>query len=79
MTMITATSATATVGRRFHVVGMTCSHCERAIETEVGSLDGVCNVTADAASGTAIVESTHVLDVAAVAGAVSDAGYELAR
>lgn len=31
----------ATVGRRFNVVGMTCSHCEHAIETEVGAIAGV--------------------------------------
>ena len=76
---LTSTTETATVGRRFHVVGMTCSHCERAIETEVGAIAGVCTVTADAASGTVTVESTHVLDVDDVAAAVDEAGYELAR
>ena len=79
MTLITATNELATVGRRFHVAGMTCSHCEHAIETEIGAIAGVCSVTADAASGTVIVESTHVLDVADVAAAVDEAGYELAR
>ena len=38
---------------------MTCSHCEHAIETEVGAIAGVCKVTADAASGTVTVESTR--------------------
>lgn len=75
----TAIHETATVGRRFHVVGMTCSHCEHAIETEVAALAGVCTVTADAATGTVIVESSHVLEVADVAAAVDEAGYELAR
>jgi copper chaperone CopZ len=79
MTMITPTNESATVGRRFQVVGMTCSHCEHAIETEVSTIAGVCKVTADAASGTVIVESTQVLDVDAVADAVDEAGYELAR
>ena len=78
MTM-TFTTEIATVGRRFEVVGMTCSHCEHAIETEVGAIPGVCMVTADAASGTVTVESTQVLEVAAVAAAVDEAGYELAR
>ncbi len=78
MTMTTTTEPAA-VGRRFNVVGMTCSHCEHAIETEIGNLPGVCVVTADAAAGTVIVESTHELDVAAVAAAVDEAGYELAR
>jgi copper chaperone CopZ len=78
-TTTTATTETATVGRRFDVVGMTCSHCERAIEAEVAAIDGVCSVTADAASGTVLIESSKVLDVAAVAAAVDEAGYELVR
>ena len=78
MTM-TFTTEIATVGRRFDVVGMTCSHCEHAIETEVGAIPGVCMVTADAASGTVTVERTQVLEVADVAAAVDEAGYELAR
>lgn len=76
------TAEIATVGRRFHVTGMTCSHCEHAIQTEVGALPGVCRVVADAAAGTVIVESTRELDlaeVAEVAEAVAEAGYELAR
>lgn len=74
----TATLQIATVGRRFNVVGMTCSHCEHAIESEVGAIAGVCTVTADASSGTVTVESTYVLEIADVAAAVDDAGYELA-
>lgn len=69
----------ATVGRRFNVVGMTCSHCEHAIETEVGAIPGVSVVTADAASGTVTVESTQVLEIADVAAAIDEAGYELVR
>jgi copper chaperone CopZ len=67
------------VGRRFHVTGMTCSHCEHAIETEIAGLPGVCAVTADATAGTVTVESTQELDVADVAAAVDEAGYELSR
>jgi copper chaperone CopZ len=70
---------TATVGRRFHVVGMSCSHCEHAIETEVAAIDGVCAVTADATAGTVTIESTVELSVDDVAAAVDEAGYELAR
>jgi copper chaperone CopZ len=77
--MSITTNEIATVGRRFHVTGMTCSHCERAIETEIAALPGVCAVKADAAAGTVIVESAHELDVADVAAAVDEAGYELAR
>ena len=77
--MSITTNEIATVGRRFHVTGMTCSHCEHAIEAEIAALPGVCAVSADAAAGTVIVESTHELDVADVAAAVDEAGYELAR
>jgi len=77
--MSITTNEIATVGRRFHVTGMTCSHCEHAIETEIASLPGVCAVNADAAAGTVIVESTHELDVDDVAASVDEAGYELAR
>ena len=77
--MRTTTTETPTVGHRFHVTGMTCSHCEHAIETEVGALRGVCRVVADAATGTVTVESTQELDVADVAAAVHEAGYELVR
>jgi copper chaperone len=77
--MSLTTNEIATVGRRFHVTGMTCSHCEHAIRTEVGALPGVCSVVADAATGNVFVESTHELDVDQVAAAVDEAGYELAR
>ena len=76
-TTIPATETT-TVGCHFDVLGMTCSHCERAVEAEVSAIPGVCSVTADAASGTVFIESTQILDVAAVAAAVDEAGYELA-
>ena len=69
----------ATVGCRFDVVGMTCSHCEHAIAHEIGAIPGVTQVIASAAAGTVIVESTCEVDVTAVAAAVDEAGYELAR
>jgi copper chaperone len=58
---------------------MTCSHCEHAIATEISNLPGVTRVVPDAAAGTVIVESTCELDVADIAAAVDEAGYELAR
>jgi copper chaperone CopZ len=79
MTATQDTTTAATVGRRFDVTGMTCSHCERAVAGEISAIAGVTRVVAHAASGTVIVESTTELDVAAVAAAVDDAGYELVR
>jgi copper chaperone CopZ len=43
----TATNDIAKVGLRSRVAGMTCSRCERAIETELVAVAGVCTVTAD--------------------------------
>lgn len=62
----------------YSVVGMTCDHCVRSVQTEVASLDGVTGVDVDLATGQVTVESTVPLDDAAVAAAVDDAGYEVA-
>jgi copper chaperone CopZ len=74
------TTVDPTVVRRlFAVVGMTCSHCEHAITTEILRLPGVTAAVADAEAGTVTVECSRDLDVVQVAAAVDDAGYELAR
>jgi copper chaperone CopZ len=72
------TTAPATVCRKFDIVGMTCSHCERAVTAELAELPGVTTVTVDAAAGTAVVESVEPLCTDDVAVAVAEAGYELA-
>jgi len=74
-----AAKTPAVVCQRFAVIGMTCSHCEHAIATEVGRLAGVTAAFADAAAGTVTIEASRELDVVQVAAAVDDAGYELAR
>ena len=70
---------TTTVAQKFTVTGMTCSHCERAVTAEVSKLDGVTRVAVDLATGTVITESVETLPLDAVAAAVDEAGYELAR
>jgi copper chaperone CopZ len=67
------------VCQRFTVIGMTCSHCEHAIATEVARLAEVVTAVADAAAGTVTIEAIRELAVADVAAAVDDAGYELVR
>ena len=62
----------------YHVVGMTCEHCERRVAGELGAVDGVVSVTADATTGLVVVSAPSRPDPAAVAGAVDEAGYELA-
>lgn len=61
----------------FHVAGMTCDHCVRAVTEEVGKLDGVTTVDVDLASGAVTVISEAPLDDADVAAAVDEAGYEV--
>ncbi|MFD1722788.1 heavy-metal-associated domain-containing protein [Amnibacterium endophyticum] len=63
----------------YAVSGMTCEHCERRVQTEVGALEGVTEVTADAASGTVRVVSAGPVDADALAEAIDEAGYELAH
>lgn len=62
----------------YAVTGMTCSHCVNAVSSELRQLEGVVSVDVDLEAGTATVISAEPLDVAAVAAAVDEAGYELA-
>ena len=67
----------ATVGQKFNVAGMTCSHCEWAVTQELTKLAGVTRVSVDVEAGTVITESIEPLPIDAVAAAVDEAGYEL--
>lgn len=69
---------TPTTSSTFTVVGMSCGHCTAAVAKAVRAIDGVAAVDVDLASGAVTVASTGPLDVAVVAAAVDDAGYELA-
>ncbi len=60
----------------YAVTGMTCDHCRRAVEAEVGGVSGVITVTADVATGAVRVEG--VADAAAVRAAIVVAGFEVA-
>lgn len=62
----------------YTVTGMTCDHCVRAVTQELEKLPGVTNVAVDLPTGHVTVESDEQLDAAAVAGAVDEAGYEMA-
>jgi copper chaperone len=61
----------------YTVTGMTCGHCARSVEEEIGELGGVTGVSVELATGAVTVSSTEDLPVAAVRGAVEEAGYEL--
>ena len=63
----------------YNVIGMTCGHCVTAVTEEVSQIPGVRNVEVDLSTGAVTVTSDAALDEAAVAAAVDEAGYELAR
>ncbi|MGH9153198.1 MAG: heavy-metal-associated domain-containing protein [Acidimicrobiales bacterium] len=62
----------------YTVTGMTCGHCVRSVTEEVSKIDGVTKVDVDLGSGRVTVESDAPVDPEAFAGAVDEAGYELA-
>ncbi len=56
------------------VRGMTCEHCVRAVEAEVGAVAGVSGVRADLETKTVSVEGD--VDDDAVRAAIAEAGYD---
>lgn len=65
--------------KTFTVTGMTCSHCVNSVGAEISNIAGVTDVRVDLTSGAVAVTSEWPVDDAAVAAAVDDAGYTLAR
>ena len=63
--------------RAYTVTGMTCEHCVRSVEEEVGDVAGVRGVDVDLASGRLVVSGEEFTD-AAVRAAVAEAGYSVA-
>lgn len=61
----------------YSVSGMTCDHCVRAVQSEVGKVPGVASVAVDLAAGRVTVQSEGPVDSAAVRAAVEEAGFEL--
>lgn len=60
----------------YRVSGMSCGHCEAAVQSEVAQIQGVDDVTVSAATGRLVVTSAQPIDADAVLGAVDEAGYE---
>ena len=65
--------------KTYTVTGMTCAHCVNSVGAEIKQIPGVTDVQVDLAGGVVTVISGQPLDDAAVAAAVDEAGYELAR
>jgi copper chaperone len=61
----------------YSVTGMTCDHCVRAVQSEVGKVPGVASVAVDLPAGRVTVQSERPVDTAAVRAAVEEAGFEL--
>jgi len=61
----------------YTVRGMTCGHCVNAVSTEIAKLPTVSGVEVDLDSGAVKVTSAAPLELAQVAAAVDEAGYEL--
>lgn len=73
-------SESTTVHRTTHqVTGLTCGHCVRAVEQEVGAIAGVTDVHVELASGDVTVTSTHPIAHDELVAALDEAGYPLAR
>lgn len=70
---------TTEVTTEFQVTGMTCSHCEQAVQTEVAAISGVTGIAVSAATGRLAVTSTGPVDDGEVIAAVDEAGYTASR
>jgi len=65
--------------KTYRVNGMSCGHCVASVTEELSAVAGVTDVTVDLASGQVDVSSERPLELATVAAAVREAGYELAE
>lgn len=72
-------AATERISTTVPVVGMTCRSCEVRIQRAVGRLPNVESVRASAVHGRVEIESSAPVPPAAIARAVSTAGYEIGR
>jgi copper chaperone CopZ len=61
--------------RIYAVPGISCDHCKRAIEGEVGTVTGVEQVEVDVAART--VRVVGAAEDAAVRAAIDEAGYDV--
>jgi len=62
----------------YTVVGMTCSHCVRAVTEEVTQVSGVQDVDVDLSTGGLTVTGDTDIDDSDVRAAVEEAGYQVA-
>lgn len=63
----------------YQVTGMSCSHCEASVRSEIAKIDGVQSIDVSANSGVLTIESDAALSDDDVLAAVDEAGYEASR
>ncbi|HMQ32207.1 MAG TPA: heavy-metal-associated domain-containing protein [Chloroflexaceae bacterium] len=61
---------------QFHVPGVSCQHCVRAVTAEVGKLAGVSNVQVNLDNKVVTVEHGEGVAPEAIVAAIKEAGYE---
>jgi copper chaperone len=61
------------MGRYFRVQDISCDHCKRALEDELGDLEGIESVSVDVATKTVEIEGTASDE--AITAAIVEAGY----
>jgi copper chaperone len=61
----------------YTVSGMTCGHCVAAVESEVGRVAGVTDVTVDLETGRLAVTGEGPIDDTLIKEAVDEAGYQV--
>lgn len=64
------------MNQTFHVKGMTCGHCERAVTQAVKTLDPQAAIRIDRATGKVEVDSSQPRE--AIAAAIVEEGYTVA-
>jgi copper chaperone CopZ len=60
-----------------HVGGMTCTHCNMAIERALSRIEGVTGVRADFETGSVHFDVAGTLDESTVRDAIAEEGYEV--
>jgi len=58
------------------IKGMTCDHCRARVEKALGAIEGV-TAKVDLKKSRAVVEASGAVDDETLAGAVTQAGYEV--
>ena len=62
---------------QFQVTGMTCGHCERAVQNAIQDLDAQAQVTIDRPNGKVTIMSEQPRE--ALAEAIREEGYQVAQ